>query len=430
MRGLKLVGRRVQADGYGLTPQFRIFDSLIIMDILLDMKLHALSFVTLATLLLSGCQTPPPPGATAHFDLRRHVAETEALRSRELQRARGSLRAGRLWKVTRVPGGEPPAYCVAVRFPFKAGGRRAVPTAEARNEMAASGPSVAAPAGRAWVPSCGICWQFSRNPCQMLLSHSTQPPDLTRPMKTFALLLAFLPWALHAGDKYSDIMLKDGTVLKDAEVTAITARGVKVTHQDGGGLITLAQLPPHLQKKYSRGIAVQQAAAKQKAEERENLTTPQHQNAVARVTAEGAPEPAGKILAGLSPEDVYLNFEKQGFATEKSLGSEQCEWISRQNDGASDMNVTTTGPAATQVSVITGNCINLKGAADSTGAKALLSCLASIRYENAEPVKAAQWVKDNIDTDNAKTTIAGVRFHIMARPAAPAVRMLRIVCPK
>jgi len=250
-------------------------------------------------------------------------------------------------------------------------------------------------------------------------------------MMTFALILALLllPGALHAGDKYSDIMLKDGTVLKDAEVTAITARGVKVTHQDGGGLITLEQLPPHLQKKYRRGIEVQKAAAKQKADERENLAAHQHPQAIARA-ADDAPEPAGKILAGLSPEDVYLNFEKQGFATEKRLGSEQCEWISRQNDGTSDLNVTTTGPAATKVSVITGSCINLKGAADSTGAKAMLSCLASIRYENAEPAKAAQWVKDNIDTDNAKTTIAGVRFHIMARPAAPAVRMLRIVCPK
>ena len=35
------------------------FDSLIIMDILLDMKLHALFLVALATLLLSGCQTCP-----------------------------------------------------------------------------------------------------------------------------------------------------------------------------------------------------------------------------------------------------------------------------------------------------------------------------------------------------------------------------------
>jgi hypothetical protein len=106
-------------------------------------------------------------------------------------------------------------------------------------------------------------------------------------MKTIALLLCILTSTLSAGDKYPEIKLTDGTVLKEVEVKSVESRGLRCVHADGAGLIRRSLLPAELAKKYATEMELEngEREAKEKTERSKVESAEASQNAEIAATA-------------------------------------------------------------------------------------------------------------------------------------------------
>jgi hypothetical protein len=239
-------------------------------------------------------------------------------------------------------------------------------------------------------------------------------------MKPLFALLA-LTTAVIAGDTFDDMLLRNGTVLKNVEVKEITDRGLKVTHKDGSGLIKTEQLPAEVKKRYAARIAAAAKAAPAKDAPGKPVEPP--------APPKTAPEKSGGVIAGLEPSTVVQLCGKLGLTTSTRAGTAGNEWIGSLKDDTADIHVTAAGPNASSVSTITATVVSTGTPPGSTRAPTVLGSLAALSYTGADPAKAKQWVSDNIDTDDAKTTIGGVSFHVTARASASNARVLRIARP-
>ncbi len=247
-------------------------------------------------------------------------------------------------------------------------------------------------------------------------------------MKPLLFCSLLLSASLHAEDTYKELRLANRDLLRDVVVKDVTSQGLKVTHRDGGGIIKLEKLDPKIRAKYETMVNALAEAEAKKREDEGDAKAAGLRRVAANAAAAATPDKPGKAFPGLKPVDVYLNMEKEGFQTKKLLATEQCEWTSTRSGQGAEMSATAIGPDTGSVTLITGTCVNLADAT-STKAAAMLGYLASVPYTGADPAQAKEWVKDNINTDNARITIGGASFHIMARASTPRVRMLRIVYP-
>jgi hypothetical protein len=123
-----------------------------------------------------------------------------------------------------------------------------------------------------------------------------------------------------------------------------------------------------------------------------------------------------KLIPGLAPVDVYLNFEKQGFKTDKKLGSTYSMWSSKLTNAGIDYQVDTytSGKVDTVESVSATAMLNGTEKKQISAALSFLQFASSIPYEGADSAKAAQWVEDNLNNDKAETVIGGVKYRIVA----------------
>lgn len=209
-----------------------------------------------------------------------------------------------------------------------------------------------------------------------------------------------------AGDTFDDMLLRDGTVLKNVEVKEVTARGLKVTHKSGSGLIKTEQLPAEVKKRYAAQIA---AVAKATPESPANTESA---------------KPA-RVIPGVEPAQVVLLCEKQGLTVRARASTVGNEWVASRKDETVDISVTATGPNKNSISAIT----SAVAGNDAGLARTALGSLAALPYTGAEPARAKQWVHDHIDADDAKTTIGGVTLHISGKAGTPRIRTLQMTLP-
>jgi len=132
-----------------------------------------------------------------------------------------------------------------------------------------------------------------------------------------------------------------------------------------------------------------------------------------------------KYIIGLAPVDVYLNMEKQGFKTEKKLGTEFGNfWISKKNYAGIDYNVETYSSNIDNIESVQATAIIDLSQKEIIAAQHFFIILSSLPYDNANQQKANQWIKDNYNRNEATTIIGDAKFTIYV--PSSALRMLKI----
>ncbi|MES2708083.1 MAG: hypothetical protein V4726_15935 [Verrucomicrobiota bacterium] len=69
-------------------------------------------------------------------------------------------------------------------------------------------------------------------------------------MKLHILAAALFLGSLQAGEKLASLKLNDGTVYSAAEITGVSAKGLRVLHSSGAANVTMEKLPAALRAKY------------------------------------------------------------------------------------------------------------------------------------------------------------------------------------
>jgi hypothetical protein len=154
-------------------------------------------------------------------------------------------------------------------------------------------------------------------------------------------------------------------------------------------------------------------------------STPQVDSAVTESSENLTENEASTFISGLTPADVYLSFENNGFKTEKKLDAEYgSRWISTQSVDGIDFEVVTFSTNATQVVSVRATAMIDVTQKDISAALAFVKYAASLTYENANPQEASKWVTDNFNNDKAMIVIGDAKFTIFA--PSKAVRSLLI----
>ncbi|HLP47034.1 MAG TPA: hypothetical protein VK469_13870 [Candidatus Kapabacteria bacterium] len=142
-------------------------------------------------------------------------------------------------------------------------------------------------------------------------------------------------------------------------------------------------------------------------------------------TSEPSNSIASKYILGLTPPDVYLNMEKQGFKTEKQFNSEYGNlWTSTSKIEGIEYRVETFSSDVNNVENVRATAMVDATQKNIIAAQQFLKFVSSLPYESAEPQKAIKWVEDNYNNDKASVIIGDVRF-ILGAPSS-AVRMLTL----
>lgn len=132
-----------------------------------------------------------------------------------------------------------------------------------------------------------------------------------------------------------------------------------------------------------------------------------------------------QYIPGLSPVDVYLNLEKQGFNTEDFFDAKHGNlWISKYSIPGIDYRVDTFSYNAENVVSVSATAMVDVGGKDIVATKQFFQFVSTLPYKNANPEEAASWVDKNFNNNGATTEIGGVTF-IMTAPTQ-YVRMLRV----
>lgn len=121
-----------------------------------------------------------------------------------------------------------------------------------------------------------------------------------------------------------------------------------------------------------------------------------------------------KIIAGISPVDVYGSFEKMGFETDKDIDSEGAIFRNKHSSKGIDYNVETYCEKGvndvTSVSLQATRMLpQYNKVADM---KQFLKYGCSIPYDGYDVEKVSKFIDDNYFNDKASITISGVKFTI------------------
>jgi len=120
------------------------------------------------------------------------------------------------------------------------------------------------------------------------------------------------------------------------------------------------------------------------------------------------------IIPGLIAADVYPNFEKIGFSIDKKIKNDHTSILCTLSEQAIKYTVSVDGCTPTELIKITALVLDYTGSHQKE-AKDFFGYVATLQYKGAEPEKAKQWIKDNINNHNAETTIGAVKFKISFR---------------
>lgn len=139
----------------------------------------------------------------------------------------------------------------------------------------------------------------------------------------------------------------------------------------------------------------------------------------------GPSSPRSDVIPGLAAVDVHGNFTNKGFTLEKRLDPVQSEWRCKDENGTRSMLVEAFGDSPTSLTMVRGTYTGYASGDVNKEAAEFLGYVSSVPYDGSRPSEARGWVERNIGS-NAKTSIGGVSFELIANPTAPRVRMLMI----
>ena len=118
-------------------------------------------------------------------------------------------------------------------------------------------------------------------------------------------------------------------------------------------------------------------------------------------------------IPGISAVDIYGNLKDLGFeCTGPDVDDEKLVWWECKEE-ATDHNymVSILGKSSTEILTIEASAVNY-GTGDSNKVLGdFLSYMATVKYDNSEPEKTRNWVKENLN-QNTDTVIGGVRLTI------------------
>lgn len=134
---------------------------------------------------------------------------------------------------------------------------------------------------------------------------------------------------------------------------------------------------------------------------------------------------ASKYIKGLTPVDVYINMEKQGFKTEKNLSGEfGNSWVNRMQIPGINFTVETFSSNTNKVENVRATAMVDLTEKNIVAAQQFFLFVSSLPYENSNPQQAGQWVINNYNNDKASTIIGDAKLTIYA--PSVALRMLTI----
>jgi len=129
-----------------------------------------------------------------------------------------------------------------------------------------------------------------------------------------------------------------------------------------------------------------------------------------------------KHIKGLAPVDIYLNMEKQGFKTTKSLSKEWGNiWTSTNSLAGIDYKVDVYSTNIDNVETVTATAM-----VDVTQKKIIATqqffiYISSLPYDSANPQRAGQWVSDNFNNDKTTVIIGDAMLTIYAPSIATRI---------
>lgn len=120
-------------------------------------------------------------------------------------------------------------------------------------------------------------------------------------------------------------------------------------------------------------------------------------------------------IPGLSPSDVYVNLEQEGFKTEKTFDSENGNlWSSTRSANGIKYKVDMFSYSTKNVVSISATAMIDVNEKDIVATKQFFQFISTLPYDNANPKLAASWVDKNFNNNKATTTIGGVTFTMLA----------------
>ena len=130
-------------------------------------------------------------------------------------------------------------------------------------------------------------------------------------------------------------------------------------------------------------------------------------------------------IPGLSPSDVYVNLEKEGFKTKRTFDSENGNlWSSTRSAYGIKYKVDMFSYSTKNVVSISATAMIDVNEKDIVATKQFFQFMSTLPYDNANPKLAASWVDKNFNNNKATTTIGGVTFTMLA--PTQFVRMLLV----
>ena len=122
-----------------------------------------------------------------------------------------------------------------------------------------------------------------------------------------------------------------------------------------------------------------------------------------------------KYIKGLLPADVYGNMNMRGFKTEHAPATGMGYlWISKKSQSDFYYEVTAWSDdddKKVQSIKATASC---EFPNDISTTVQFFQMVSTLPYDNSQPQKAARWVFDNFEQNNATTTIGGVNFTLFS----------------
>lgn len=117
------------------------------------------------------------------------------------------------------------------------------------------------------------------------------------------------------------------------------------------------------------------------------------------------------IIPGLIAADVYPNFEKIGFKVDKQIKNDYTNILCTLSERNIKYTVSIDGCSPDDLIRVTASVLDNSGL-NKKETEDFFGYVATLQYKGAEPEKARQWVKDNINNDGAELTIGCTRFRI------------------
>jgi hypothetical protein len=123
-----------------------------------------------------------------------------------------------------------------------------------------------------------------------------------------------------------------------------------------------------------------------------------------------------KFIPGIKPYDIYGNFEKKGFTTDKQISADGSFFTNESNTGGILYNVGTSClNSASEVSEVRLSATRVDPQFNKEiDMKAFLKFGCSIPYDNSDQEKVKQWIEENYFKDKSNIIISGVKFTLFA----------------